>query len=381
MNHLSISVVAVLFAASLASARMVKDMAGRTVEVPDTVSKVMAPGHAGSIVGAFGPSRVVGGLVRGPAEALLSRAWWSTEPSAKGPPGGGDKPGAAAPPGKSGGPGAMSDSARTARTVAKIRATGVQLVIQEAMGTEAAVRADALQAAAGVPVVLLDLSLLRLPEAFAVLGEVLGETVRADSLRAWYAKSIAPAIAKVAAVPADKRVRFYYAEGKDGLQTEPPGSNHVQALELAGGKNVAAFPSAAVPKAGEAPSPRATLDSLRRWDPDVIFVWSPAADGLGLYSSILLDSSWKTLRAVREGKVHQIPGNPFSWVDRPPGANRMIGVLWAANLFYPEVFPPDMVATVRDFMKVFYGAEISPSQAKALLATHPEPVPPKPAER
>ena len=78
---------------------------------------------------------------------------------------------------------------------------------------------------------------------------------------------------------------------------------------------------------------------------------------------------------MKKGKVYQIPAQPFSWFDRPPGANRMIGIVWLAQLLYPERFPYDMVAVTQEFFQVFYEFSLSKEQVKALLVTQPAPRP------
>jgi iron complex transport system substrate-binding protein len=92
-------------------------------------------------------------------------------------------------------------------------------------------------------------------------------------------------------------------------------------------------------------------------------------ENLTAYSYIFLDPSWQTVPALMQKQVYQIPAKPFSWFDRPPGANRMIGIVWIAHLLYPDQFPYDMVHVTREFFRAFYEADISEVQAQALLTT------------
>ena len=167
--------------------------------------------------------------------------------------------------------------------------------------------------------------------------------------------SIKPSCAPIGAKPNTDR---------NGLATNAAGSNHTQALELAGGRNVAAVDRIS----GESTNAVA-LEQLYVWKPDLILVWTPNADRLVTYKAIVEDPNWQRLSAVREGRVLQIPWLPFSWFDRPPGSNRLLGVLWLAETLYPEWQHFDLGAATQAYFRLFYHHEISAAEAQRLFAT------------
>ena len=62
-----------------------------------------------------------------------------------------------------------------------------------------------------------------------------------------------------------------------------------------------------------------------------------------------------------------MPAVPFQWCDRPPGINRLIGIMWVANVLYPKYYDVDMVEQTKEFYKKMYWVDITDDQAKELL--------------
>lgn len=65
----------------------------------------------------------------------------------------------------------------------------------------------------------------------------------------------------------------------------------------------------------------------------------------------------------------QVPWQPFSWFDRPPGSNRILGVLWLAKLLYPEDFDFDLSAATREYFRIFFHREPNVAEIAELLAS------------
>ena len=194
------------------------------------------------------------------------------------------------------------------------------------------------------------------PAAYRLLGELLGAEEQAEALAAYAADTLQEAAEMQ--LPEEKRVRVYYGNKEDSLETVPAGSLHGQVLDLAGAVNVAdvELSSARV---------RISLEQLLAWDPDVIVVnGEPKASlsGSAAAAGILNDPDFAALTAVRNGAVYGAPSAPFSWIERPPGPNRIIGVRWLAGLLYPDAAAYDVDDEVREFFRLFYHVELSEEQ-------------------
>jgi iron complex transport system substrate-binding protein len=71
---------------------------------------------------------------------------------------------------------------------------------------------------------------------------------------------------------------------------------------------------------------------------------------------------------VKDHAVYEAPQFPFNWIDRPPSVNRIIGIKWLANTFYPDRFHDDMRAETRKFYKLFYHRDLTEAELNQLLA-------------
>ena len=99
-------------------------------------------------------------------------------------------------------------------------------------------QAEAVQAASGIPTVLLDGSLDDIPATLRTLGAALGVADRAEELAAHAEATLAEVDATLARVPQDMRPRVYLARGSDGLQSGGPGSINAEIIARAGAVNV-----------------------------------------------------------------------------------------------------------------------------------------------
>lgn len=216
---------------------------------------------------------------------------------------------------------------------------------------------DALQEQIGIPVILIEENLEQTPAAYRTLGRLLEEEERAEKLAAYCEEAIADAKARAASIPEDERVRIYYAQG-DGLSTMLSGTIHAQIYELIGGVVVADAGNVQVQQGGGTVS----MEQLLVWDPDVIMF----AQG-SIYDTVSDDPTWAALSAIRSGKYYEIPVEPYNWLGRPPGPNRVIGIRWLGNLIYPELFDCDIEQEVRDYFSMFYRYDLSDGEVAELL--------------
>jgi iron complex transport system substrate-binding protein len=222
--------------------------------------------------------------------------------------------------------------------------------------------ADELQTQLGIPVVVLDGSLDNISTTYRKLGEILGREEQAEELAAYCEEKMAAVQAAVATIPEDKRITLYYAEGPEGLQTEPESSTHAQTFKIAGAINVAQVEA----KGGKGMSD-VSLEQVIAWNPSVIIAWDDVVRGGG-DEIIRTDPNWASIKAVQDARVYTMPNTPFSWCDRPPAVNRFLGMQWVANMLYPDAYDVDMVEVTRDFYSRFYHADITDAQAKEILA-------------
>ena len=191
------------------------------------------------------------------------------------------------------------------------------------------------------------------------LGELFGVEERAEALAAYAEETFAA----VADIPEADRLTVYYGNKEDSLETAPAGSSSAQVLEMANAVN------AAGPELGGEGRVRISLEQLLAWDPDVIVVNGEPKANLGgsqAARDILSNPDLASLKAVQTGRVYGAPNAPFSWIDRPPGPNRIAGVRWLFARLYPDACQYDVDEEIRTFFWLFYHVELLDDQLRML---------------
>ena len=222
---------------------------------------------------------------------------------------------------------------------------------------------DALSESLGIPVVAVDNELNNSAEAFRFMGELLGVEDHAEEL-AEYSEKIFTDINALSDIPEEKKVSVYFGNGEDSLETAPRGSQHAQILDAINAVNVADL------ELGDGSRVQISAEQLLAWDPDVIVVnGEPKADksGNSAAEDILSNPDYASLKAVQDQKVYGTPNAPFSWVDRPAGPNRLIGMRWFSALIYPEYIKCDINEEIHKFFDLFYHVDLSDEQLENVL--------------
>jgi iron complex transport system substrate-binding protein len=240
----------------------------------------------------------------------------------------------------------------------------VQLVLSISgveLAASSIAEATDLQQRTNIPCLALDGSFDHVADCYRFLGDVLGAEQRAEELAAYCEGAYARVTSAVRDIPAFEKKSLYYAEGPEGLQTEPDGAQHALTFTFAGAKNIAA-----VPEIEGLGMSNVSLEQVIAWDPEVIVAWDLKVRG-GADQMIRKSENWALIRAVQTGRVYTMPNVPFAWCDRPPGVNRLLGIQWVANMLYPDRYEVDMVEVVKDFYSKMYWVDVTDEQALGIL--------------
>jgi iron complex transport system substrate-binding protein len=198
----------------------------------------------------------------------------------------------------------------------------------------------------GIPYALLDGRFEVMPTTYRLLGKLTNRD--AEPLADHAEQTLAQIQARVNRIPENERPRVYYARGPRGLETGLGGSINVETIEYLGARNVAGERKGGLTVV--------SVEQVLLWNPDVIVTIDR-----DFATNVRNDPLWKEVAAARSGRVHLSPKLPFGWVDFPPSVNRLIGLWWLAQIFYPEHFKEDIRALTRDFYTRFY--HVTPSDA------------------
>lgn len=231
--------------------------------------------------------------------------------------------------------------------------------IDEGMGSDLSEIEERQEKFGSIPVVAVEdnTDVTKMGESILFMGTILGEEDKAQSLVDFNNRYLDIVQQKAASIPDDQRKTVYYAQGNDGLQTDPSGSAHAQLINLCGGINVADT------EFSNSSTTQVSIEQVLNWNPDVIITTDP-----DFYNKVFDDSNWQNVKAVQDGEVYLSPQSPFKWFDRPPGANVIIGVPWTAKILYPDQFSEiDMINATQEFYSEFYHVDLSQDQVRDLL--------------
>ncbi len=325
--------LAALLLGAPAEARSITDATGRTVEIPDTVTRVLPAGQPAAILV----------YVLAPEKMLA----WPRKPMG---------PGAAflTPPARAlpeVGPLVLRSGEVSE---AMLREMKPDLVVDYGSLTPGYVEAaETMQRKIGVPYVLLDGDLAKSGAMLRLLGPALGAAERGEMLAKEADRILALNAARAAERQRAGRLRVYYSRSVDGLATATSRAHTTDVLRLIGLDNVAdAHPGDFF---------EVTRAELLAWKPQVIFAPN-AEDGKAFAAA-----DWAELPAVAQHRVYAAPRPPFGWIDEPPSINRLLGLLWVGHLLYPAAYPEDLRAAAKAFYQRFYQVEPSEAQLDRLL--------------
>ncbi len=216
---------------------------------------------------------------------------------------------------------------------------------------------DDLTSEIGVPVVVGDAELANLGDTYRFLGTILDQTDKCDELGAYIDSVFEEVDSTMSQIADDQRVRVFYSTGDDGLQTCGDSNWNGQFVTPAGGINVCDTDQTSG-------FSDVSMEQVLTWQPQVI-ISTATGDQAEIYGS----STWADVPAVQDGQVYAAPQTPFSWVDKPTGVNRVIGVLWTNSILYPEQAAYDLETYVKDFYSLFYHYDLTDEQVDSLLDT------------
>ncbi len=321
--------------------RIIKDMAGREVEIPKKVNKVFTTSGVGTIaLYSINPSKIAGlnSKLTELEEKYLTKEYQQLPIL-----------------------GTYKDS--SSGNDEEILKAAPDIIISMGDIDERWIKdADESQKKLGIPFLMIDGDLMNLHKTYEFLGDVLGEEETCKKLGEYCKNTMEEVEAIASKIPEEEKVRVYYASTQGPLVTNIAGTIHTQVIDLIGAINVVEAAGKKIKGGVEV-----SMEQVLSWNPEKIIAAKSVADNVGSYKTITKDSKWKNIKAVRNNQVYAIPNAPFNWFDRPPSINRVIGVKWLGNLIYPERFNYDMNKETKDFYKMFYHRELTDDEVAEIL--------------
>ena len=195
-------------------------------------------------------------------------------------------------------------------------------------------------------------------ESVRKTGELFGEEELAEAERFsdYYLGNIEFVQERVADIPEDERPTVYYVGGTTPYDTKIKG-NGIEFVTNAGGRFALSENDL-----GEADE--VTPEQLLAVDPDVIIVGTNNRP-VG-YEALMSDSALSSLSAIKNDMVYKTPQGTLPWDTFGP--EQAMAVLWMAKTLYPDRFEDvDLKKEMTEFYQTFYDYELSDEYAELML--------------
>jgi iron complex transport system substrate-binding protein len=202
--------------------------------------------------------------------------------------------------------------------------------------------------AIGVPyLVVIYRSMAQQREAVSLLGKALGREEAAEDYNHYYQACIDRVAEGVADIPEDQLPRIYHAVN-EAVRTDYAGGLGADWTSVTRAVNV----SLDTPLEMDGEKAYTTLEQIFEWDPDIVI-----CNESGVADYVLKDSKWAGLRAVREGRVYQMPIGISRW-GHDTSQEVPLALLWLAETLYPDRFDIDLEEETKGFYRELFGYEL-----------------------
>ncbi|MGB8452831.1 MAG: ABC transporter substrate-binding protein [Anaerocolumna sp.] len=322
------------------SIKTITDMGGRKVEISDKIGKVYGANPMSTILlFTLVPDKIIAWNTKLPNQNVLPEKYRNLPVA-----------------------GSMGTKQQAA-SPEEILAHNPDMVIfaQTEINEQGIDKADKLSKQLGKPVVLVNGSFENMESTYELLGQIFDCSERSNELIQYYKDTLSNIENIKSEIKEEDKVKVYYGKEADALTTSGNQSVHAKLIQMVGGVNAAG----SIEGSGDA---AINMEDVIKWQPDVILL-SEANDNEKDSSQNLKKSNiWKGITAVENGKVYVSPQLIFSWFDRPPSINELIGIKWLAQTLYPSYYNLDIRSEIKDFYKEFYNIDLKDGDVNKILA-------------
>lgn len=214
---------------------------------------------------------------------------------------------------------------------------------------------DELTEQTGIPFVHIDASISTYDRAYTMLGELLEKTEEAKVL----ADYCSDTYNKIVGISDEvEKVDLLYIVGEEGLNVIAKDSYHSEMIDLLA-NNLAVVDEPVSRGTGN----EVDMEQILAWNPDYIIF-----EAGSVYSAVSKSAVWQNLTAINDGNYCEAPRGPYNWMGFPPSVQRYLGLLWMAELLYPDSAGYDLFEEVQTYYELFYHRDLTREQFDALTA-------------
>lgn len=202
--------------------------------------------------------------------------------------------------------------------------------------------------------------------ATKLTGWILGQDAltRANAYASYFNQVINDVTSVTSQIPTTERQSVLHLVGNKAtpIQIDAGGGLVNTWINLCGGNNAA--------KDVSGNTATVTIEQVLTWNPDIVLIGSASANSVK--DTIMSDSAWSEVDAVKNGKVLANPMGVFDWSRY--SVEEALNIQWVAKLLYPSQFADiDMRQQTKYFYQTFYEYTLSEAEVDAILNNTPLP--------
>lgn len=208
---------------------------------------------------------------------------------------------------------------------------------------------DGIQEQLGIPTVFIEATTETMPECYIMLGDLLGLEDDAKVLSDYCDEIYTLMSGTMEKIGEENKVDILYCLGDSGNSVIARGSYHSEIIDLLA-NNLAIVDDPSSKGSGN----EVSMEQIYNWNPNYI-IFAPNS----VYSSVGSDDAWQGLDAINSGNYYEVPIGPYNWMGFPPSVNRYMGMLWMAQLLYPDDFTYDLYEEAVRYYDLFFHRELT----------------------
>lgn len=215
---------------------------------------------------------------------------------------------------------------------------------------------DALSEQTGIPFVHITAMTDTMGDAFRKLGELTGFEERAEEYAEYCDKTL-ERTKNIMSQVGDDKVRVLYCLGDSGCNVIAKDSYHAEVIDLLT-DNLAVVEEPSSKGSGN----EVDMEQILTWNPDFV-IFAPDS----IYDNVGADSTWQEVEAIKEGNYVEVPFGPYNWMGFPPSVQRYLGMMWLPTVLYPDKCDFDLKTEVVKYYNMFYHYDLTDEQYDALM--------------
>ena len=194
-------------------------------------------------------------------------------------------------------------------------------------------------------------------------GAVFGKEARAEKYLNYLQRTVDLVKSRTKDIPTNKRKVVFNGYSANHLVTLGGDTFMQQRMELAGCRNAAeTILTTGIKEGLHTGLAEVSMEKVLGWNPDILVI------DFGTPAEIYSNPKWRSINAVKNRMVFQQPIGIFIW-DRPTAESAVLHPLWLAKISYPDRFADiDMAREIKQFYREIMSFNLSDDQAESILA-------------